>query len=64
MNIIIIDTKSGNLASLKNALDHLGLSSKVSNDKNDLDTSSHLIPGVGSYINFMESLKSLQQLIP
>ena len=61
MKIIIIDTKSGNIASLKNALDHLGLSSKISNNEKDLDASSHLIlPGVGSYINFMESLNSLK----
>ena len=33
MNIIVIDTKSGNIGSLKNALDYLGLSSKVSNDE-------------------------------
>lgn len=61
MNIIIINTKSGNIASLKNALDHLGLNSKVSNEKKDLDASSHLIlPGVGSYFNFMESLNSIK----
>jgi len=61
MNIVIIDTKSGNIGSLKNALDYLGLPSKVSNDRKDLNASSHLIlPGVGSYINFMEILNSLE----
>ncbi len=61
MKVIIIETGSGNIASVQNALNHLEIQSKISNKKKDLNDASHLIlPGVGSYVNFMKSLKSLK----
>ena len=61
MNLIIIDSGSGNIGSVQNALNHLEIKSKISNEKKDIINASHLIlPGVGSYINFMKNLKSLK----
>ena len=56
--ITIIDSKIGNVGSVKNALDYLGFDNLISNKQIDLSRSTHVIlPGVGSFPTAMENLK-------
>lgn len=58
--ITIIDYGLGNLGSVKNALDRLGISSIVSNDPIDLKNSNGLIlPGVGAAGEGMKNITEL-----
>ena len=61
--VCIINTESGNQRSVYNALKDLNYSIKISNDKKDLEESTHLIlPGVGAYKNLMSKINK-QKLI-
>lgn len=56
--IAIIDYGMGNLKSVKNALDFLGISSVVTKDKEVIKNSSAVIlPGVGAFKQAMDNLK-------
>lgn len=56
--IVIIDYGLGNLGSVKNTLDKLGVDSMISKSKNDIEKADALIlPGVGSAKQGMENLK-------
>ena len=56
--VCIIDYGSGNVTSVKNALEYLGVSTSVSNSKSIINNSSHIIlPGVGSYATPLQKLK-------
>lgn len=56
--IVIIDYGLGNLASVKNALDKLGVESKISNDPLMIKKADKLIlPGVGAAGQGMKNLK-------
>ena len=56
--VCIIDYGSGNVTSVKNALEYLGVSTSVSNSKSIINNSSHIIlPGVGSYATTLQKLK-------
>jgi glutamine amidotransferase len=58
MKVIIVDVGIGNIASLCNCLKFLGVSFEVSNEKNFLYSSSHIIlPGVGSFDSFILAIK-------
>ncbi len=58
--IVIIDYGIGNLASVKNALDKLGVESKISSDSLVIKKAERLIlPGVGAAGQGMENLKKL-----
>jgi len=58
--ISIIDYKAGNLASVKRALNHLGLSCRVTNKPEDIASSERVIfPGVGAAGKAMEAIRSL-----
>ncbi|MBF0276153.1 MAG: imidazole glycerol phosphate synthase subunit HisH [SAR324 cluster bacterium] len=55
---VIVDYQAGNLANLKNALDHLGLESQIATDASAVKAASHiLMPGVGAFYPAMESLR-------
>lgn len=55
--IAIIDYGAGNLFSVKNALDFLGLENKITKDPADLRTADRLIlPGVGAFADAMRML--------
>lgn len=55
--ICIIDLKTGNVASIANALKYMNYDFKISINKIDINNSSHIIlPGVGSYKNFMKKI--------
>jgi imidazole glycerol-phosphate synthase subunit HisH len=57
--ICILDYGSGNVASVKNAFDRLGLENLVSNEVKDIAMASHLIlPGVGAFKASMEKIKA------
>ena len=56
--IVIIDYGLGNLGSVKNALDKLGVDSMISREVKDIEKADGLIlPGVGSAKQGMENLK-------
>ena len=56
--IVIIDYGMGNTGSVKNALEFLGADVLVSNNRDDVKMSSHLIlPGVGSFGDGISNLK-------
>ena len=48
--IAIIDYGIGNLGSVKNAFDSLGIESKITSDKNEiLNADKVILPGVGAF---------------
>jgi glutamine amidotransferase len=54
----ILDYGMGNLSSVANALEYLGLENSIIHSSEDFKTISHLIiPGVGSFAKAMENLK-------
>lgn len=56
--IVIIDYGMGNLKSVRNALNHLGIENKVSADERDMANADALIlPGVGAFPDAMETLE-------
>jgi len=58
--IIIIDYGMGNLKSVKNAFDFLGLESKISSDEEEIRNSNALIlPGVGAFPDAMDTIERL-----
>ena len=58
--IVIIDYGMGNLSSVKNALNFLGLESKISSDEEDIRNANALIlPGVGAFPDAMENIERL-----
>lgn len=62
--IVIIDYGMGNVGSLKNALDFLGMDALLSRKTEDLRKASHIIlPGVGAFNDGMNNLKKFG-LIP
>lgn len=64
--IVIIDYGMGNLKSVKNALDFLGLESKISADREEIRKADGLIlPGVGAFPDAMDTIEkfSLDKII-
>ena len=56
--ILILDYGVGNLLSIKRAYDLFEVNTKISNNNLDFENSSHLVlPGVGSFVEGMNSLK-------
>lgn len=56
---IIIDYGRGNLKSLKNALDRIGMDTKVSADAAEIkNANSIIIPGVGAFGDAMQSMEN------
>ncbi len=54
---VIIDYGAGNLFSVRNALDYLGVENKISRDKKDLiDADRLILPGVGAFPDAMRML--------
>ena len=60
-NVVIIDYQLGNLFSVKQACDIVGISAIISSDKNDILSADALIlPGVGAFIEAMNNLIKLE----
>ena len=57
--ITIVDYGVGNISSLANMFDHIGMSSRLSGDPAQIERARHLLlPGVGSFAHAMQSLRS------
>jgi len=55
--VCILDYGSGNVASVKNSFDRLGVRNKVSNQESDIRNMSHIVlPGVGAFKTSMEKI--------
>ena len=64
--VAIIDYGAGNLQSVKKALDYIGCESIITSNKAEIESASHIIlPGVGSFGDAMDSIRSrgLEQVI-
>ena len=62
---LIVDYGRGNLKSVKNALDQLGVDTVIGNTKEALDQADSLIiPGVGAFGDAMEALERLDLVQP
>lgn len=58
--VTIIDYSLGNLFSVKQACDFVGMSAEISSNKHDIDAADALIlPGVGAFIEAMQNLENL-----
>jgi glutamine amidotransferase len=56
--VVIIDYGMGNVGSVKNALDSLGVSNIISTNPKDLEKATHIIlPGVGAFKECVKNLK-------
>lgn len=56
--VVIIDYQLGNLFSVKQACDTIGISAKISSEKEDvLNADALILPGVGAFIEAMNNLK-------
>lgn len=59
--VIIIDYQLGNLFSVKQACEAVGINAKISSDKNDvLNADALILPGVGAFIEAMKNLDKLE----
>jgi imidazole glycerol-phosphate synthase subunit HisH len=59
MSVVIIDYGMGNLASIKKAIDFLGIPNSISSQKDVISQAKAIIlPGVGSFSKGMENLKN------
>lgn len=60
--ICILDYGSGNVASVKNSFDRLGLESHISNEIRDIRLATHLVlPGVGA---FKAAIEKIEKSLP
>lgn len=58
MKPLIIDLKVGNIESLKSAINFLGVEVEISNNKEAIDLSSHIIlPGVGAFDSMSDEIR-------
>ena len=59
-NVVIIDYQLGNLFSVKQACDTVGINAKISSENEDiLNADALILPGVGAFIEAMNNLKEL-----
>lgn len=63
--VIILDYQLGNLFSVKQACDKVGIESEISFDKSKiLDAEAIILPGVGAFIEAMKNLEKLDLISP
>jgi glutamine amidotransferase len=56
-NVVIIDYQLGNLFSVKQACDTVGINARISSDREDvLNADALILPGVGAFIEAMNNL--------
>lgn len=59
--VVIIDYQLGNLFSVKQACDTIGISAKISSEREDvLNADALILPGVGAFIEAMNNLKKFE----
>jgi glutamine amidotransferase len=60
-NVVIIDYQLGNLFSVKQACDTVGMNAVISSEKDDiLNADAMILPGVGAFNEAMKNLKRLE----
>ena len=60
--VCILDYGSGNVASVKNSFERIGIKCLISNESTDIQDSSHLVlPGVGA---FKTSMEKIERMLP
>lgn len=60
-NVVIIDYQLGNLFSVKQACDTVGMNAEISSEKEDvLNADAFILPGVGAFNQAMNNLKKLE----
>src|SRR3989338_3998781 len=65
VRVCLIDYGCGNIRSVFNVIERIGISAKISNDVKDMDEATHLIlPGVGAFGEAMDKLRSLNIIEP
>ena len=58
--IVIIDSDTGNIGSLKRAIENFGINSLVTKNKEQIQNATHIIlPGVGSFDQGMKKIHDL-----
>src|SRR4051812_22861726 len=63
--VVIIDYHLGNLFSVKQVCDTVGINAKISSDKNDIiEADALILPGVGAFIEAMQNLENLDLINP
>ena len=63
--VVIVDYKLGNLFSVKQACDHIGLESELSSDKKKvLEADALILPGVGAFKEAMDHMEALDLIEP
>ena len=63
--VVIVDYKIGNLHSVQNACNHVGIDSIISSSKDDiLNANAVILPGVGAFPEAMNNLKQLDLIEP
>jgi glutamine amidotransferase len=63
--VIILDYQLGNLFSVKQACDKVGINAEISFDKNKISEADAIIlPGVGAFIEAMNNLEKLDLIAP
>lgn len=64
-NVIILDYQLGNLFSVQQACNKVGIQAETSHDRNKIDTcDAIIIPGVGAFIEAMDNLDRLELIHP
>lgn len=64
-SVVIIDYQLGNLFSVKQACDTVGINARISSSKQDVVMADALIlPGVGAFNEAMKNLKNLDLILP
>lgn len=63
--VLILDFHLGNLFSVKQACDHVGINAEITSDKNLIGKAdAFILPGVGAFIEAMNNLESLDLIVP
>ncbi len=63
--VLILDYHLGNLFSVKQACDHVGINAEITSDKNLIEKAdAFILPGVGAFIEAMTNLENLDLIIP
>lgn len=63
--ILILDYHLGNLFSVKQACDYVGMNAEITSDKSLIEQADgFILPGVGAFIEAMKNLESLDLIVP
>lgn len=64
-SVVILDYQLGNMFSVKQACDRVGLTARLSSDRKDIEHADGIIlPGVGAFAEAMSNMKKLDLIAP